>query len=445
MAHVQQPPGAAFKAGAEGIDYIPTADEVKKALDRLTNARLRLKVYAPFLGDLSLRLKFKIATPEMKVPSACVTPDAYCIWNYKFLSALTMAEVSGVIGHELMHLALLHMQRKGSRIHELWNIAGDYALNLDLFDMAAHAQAQGKIALPPGVLIDEKYRKLTAEGIYDKLLADMQGQSGQGSGQGGIEIDCPDGDLGDMRPDLAQTEEGKRAANGSQAHQRQLDNEWKAAVIQAAQRQRSKGQGMLPAGISILIEEWAEPKVAWPEVLSRWIGENGPRSDYNYRRPSRRSFVFDVILPSLQRHGCSDVTIFWDSSGSQCGREGEIFAEIASICDDMGLSTRVLIGDTDILADIPDVRSAQEVVPHVKGGGGSDFRPMFQRLTDEGSNSVVLAFTDGHIVVPEFQPPSLKAVLWVLWDEHHDVDPTGGKWGTVLRIHKDGHATFGGA
>lgn len=443
MGHVQQSSGAAFKAGQKGASYDPTPAETKQGLERLTNARLRLKVYLPFMGDLSLRLKFMIASPEMAVPSACVTPDGYCIFNYKFLEALTRQEVAGVICHEMMHLALLHEQRLGGRNRILWNLACDYSFNLDILDMAARADAQGQVALPPGVLVEEKYRGKTAEMIYDILLTQAQQSQEQGKGQE-IPFECPDGERGDMRPDLAQSEEGKRAAGGSQAHQKELANEWKAAVIQAAQRQAARKAGTIPAGISKLIEAWSAPRVAWPEVLSRWLGENGPRSDYSYRRPSRRSHVLDVILPSLQRHGCSDIVIFWDSSGSQWGREGEIIPEIGAISEDMGLSTRVLIGDVGIQADVEDVRTAQDLLAHYKGGGGSDFRPMFQRLADEGSTAVVIAFTDGFIAVPEFPPPSLRAVLWVLWDEHKDIDPTGGRWGTVLRVHTDGTATFGG-
>jgi predicted metal-dependent peptidase len=70
----------------------------------------------------------------------------------------------------------------------------------------------------------------------------------------------------------------------------------------------------------------------------------------------------------------------------------------------------------------------------IKGGGGSDFTPAFDLLEEEQYEGVVVAFTDGAIGVPPCQPHLIKAVLWVIDPKKHDHDPTGGRWGDVLRM-----------
>ena len=55
--------------------------------------------------------------------------------------------------------------------------------------------------------------------------------------------------------------------------------------------------------------------------------------------------------------------------------------------------------------------------------------------SDENYDGVLVAFTDGYIGVPECAPVLMKAVLWVL--AGGDIDPTGGKWGEVLKINDE--------
>ena len=53
------------------------------------------------------------------------------------------------------------------------------------------------------------------------------------------------------------------------------------------------------------------------------------------------------------------------------------------------------------------------------------------------TEGVCVAFTDGYISVPSSKPSLLKDCLWVIGE--HDTDPTGGRWGEVLRVNDDGN------
>lgn len=427
----------------------PTDEEAKRVEEEFRLTRAKVLVKMPFCGQVTLSLKFNAALKEHGVPTAAVSADGSLYVNVQFWDSLTKPQQRGLVVHEVFHPAFMQFQRQGTRVAmvelngqtvSLWNIAGDLSFN----GMIATC-SPGHIELPPGALHETQYDGKSTEEIYDILFekakknAKKNGpQKGMPSLSGmGMDGFGKDGPGDDMRDDLAQTETGQQAAKGSKAAQKKLENEWKVTVAQAAQvHEREVGKGTLPAGLQKVVDDLLNPKVRWQDALSRWMGENGKRADYSFRRPSRRSFADDNIgyLPSLQRWGIDKVLILWDTSGSMNGRETEILTEVASICDDLDLSARVLFCDTQVY-DGGTVRDAMDLVTEIRGGGGSDFNAAFRMMEEENYDGVCVAFTDGYIDVPPCPPPNLKATLWCL--TNHDVDPTGGKWGEVLHIPED--------
>ena len=136
-------------------------------------------------------------------------------------------------------------------------------------------------------------------------------------------------------------------------------------------------------------------------------------------------------MPSLEIDGVDEIVILGDTSGSMSGREKEIASETWGICEDIGLKLRFIACDTYVRED-KIIEDEEDLEDAFKGGGGSDFRPGFELLDEEGYKGVVVAFTDGYIDVPEVKPANLRDCLWVIGE--HDVDPTRGKWGSVLKM-----------
>jgi predicted metal-dependent peptidase len=424
----------------------PSESEIKALLKRVSACRTKLLAVVPFFGHLCLNLTPRIARPQDRVDTAAVSLDGTMILNADFCAKLTDAQLCGLLCHEVMHPALLCWQRQGTRLaivadengegkFSLWNLAHDLSFNPEILELAERSEAKGQVELPPDGALDQKMKGMAAEEIYDALL--KKAKKGKG---GGSTIRLPgNGKHGigdDMRTDLSDSEEGQKAAQGNSASQRKLEEDWKVNVVAAAQvQEKEKGKGTLPAGLQKYVDDLTDPKVDWKDVLSRWIGENGRRQDYTYRRPARRSESVGEYLPSLQKFGVSDIVILWDTSGSMNGRETEILSEVQAICEDLGLSVRVICIDTAIHSDVSDIQDALDVIPHIKGGGGSNFCPAFERLDQEQYDGVVVSFTDGYIDVPETKPHLLKAVLWVIGE--HDTDPTSGKWGEVLHMNDE--------
>jgi predicted metal-dependent peptidase len=75
-----------------------------------------------------------------------------------FVETLNTAELAGVLAHEVMHPALQHHTRRGDRDRKRWNMACDDAINPLLLDAG--------LTLPKDVLIDHRFRGMSAERIY---------------------------------------------------------------------------------------------------------------------------------------------------------------------------------------------------------------------------------------------------------------------------------------
>lgn len=391
-------------------------------LERISAARTWLTAKIPFLGFLTLKMRPRIATPQDNIQTAGVGPDGTLSLNYEFVSKLSEAELRGVLCHEVLHPALQFFQRKGSKDHEAFNAAHDYAINQIIHDFIA-GRLSDSVKLPVPHLLDSKYVSMSAEEIYEsfpnkKSLKVLGANSALG---------------GDCRPGLSHGPEGKAAGQGDESAMDRIKREWQVAVVAAAQvHEAQKGRGSIPNGLQLMINEILEPKHHWSELLARWLGENAGKPDLTYLRPSRRSEAVGEVLIGRRRKSYPDVTVLWDTSGSMHGQEKLIFPEIAHMCEELDLTLRLIIIDCAIHADLLDVKDAQTIAENVKGGGGSDFCPAFDRLDEEKNDSVVIAFTDGAIGVPAICPESLKGVVWVLTDGAHE--PTGGKYGEVLRL-----------
>ena len=79
------------------------------------------------------------------------------------VDSLTPEELEGVLAHEVLHCALAHHCRRGTREPRLWNEATDFAINPIVL--------KNGLALPADALIKDEYEGLSAEEIYPHFLS----------------------------------------------------------------------------------------------------------------------------------------------------------------------------------------------------------------------------------------------------------------------------------
>jgi len=404
---------------------------------KLSHARTHLLLDQPFFGTLAMRLPL-VEDPGIETAA---TNGKIIRYNPSFIDGLADAEIQGVLAHEVMHIANGHCWRRGGRDMSDWNVAADYAINGILV-------AAG-LKLPQGCLVDQRMTQ-SAEEIYKRVhqpkpnTSQQQGAgtSSQGSGESSNKP-APSNQGTDTEPATPSThgEPQNRTGGTSQPNASQGDPgakgpdsppdpgkcgavedapddceggadeaEWKVAVAQAAMA--AKSQGLLPAGLARLVDELINPRVPWTTVLRDFI-ERSARNDYNWTRPNRRYLQAGFVLPSLISEELPAVVIAIDTSGSIGVSELNLFAaEVSAVLASFDTTIHLVWCDAAVAGTQELTRADLPLKLTPKGGGGTDFRPVFKWVEQQGLTPACLIYlTDMYGTFPDKEPG--YPTLWV--------------------------------
>jgi predicted metal-dependent peptidase len=405
----------------------------------MQKARAALVLRDPFLASLALRLNL---IESDKIPTAA-TNGVDLLYNPKYIESIAQKYgeanlqeyCKGLWFHEVFHNAMGHQVRKGDREHRMWNLAADFAID--------HIGVDGGYKIPDALLRDD-FKGLDAETIYSKLQQDQQedkcpgcGKPKKGTGEPGEqECQCPGSGEGDGIPQGAGEVlpfpgegggEGKEASSGDMEQQAQ---EWKVALVQAAQT--AKVQGKLSAHFQGIIGELTTPKVPWREALARWLTEVS-RNDYTWSQPNRRHMVRGIYLPHLESETIGLVGIIWDTSGSVGKKEATMIASETQGVLSEYQSVEIILLHVDSAFQGEQLITADDVPLDLTplGGGGTNFRPGFKRIEDEDHPVVgVIYMTDGYCSdYPDEEPD--YPVIWCLTEKCDSFQPP---WGEIIHI-----------
>ncbi|MDH7478601.1 MAG: VWA-like domain-containing protein [Syntrophomonadaceae bacterium] len=368
----------------------------------LTWARTQLIISYPFFGMLALHLPLKIDP---------LTPTAHTDGRYIYLNPVWVEEVArregreaiaGLVAHEVMHLALQHLWRRGTRMARLWNSACDFAVNSIL--------AGAGLKLPAGALLNHNFNGLTAEEIY-RLLSAAPFQP------------PPPQPWGEHRWEEA--EQTQKEAAG-------LQREWEQRVARAAEAARQ--QGKLPGGLERLVKGLLYPQIDWRQALGVFLQPT--RRDYSFIPPDRRFLSKEyqgLILPDFGQAGLEEVVIAIDTSGSVSEPELSAFLTESMSLLETFPELRGMLVTIDAAVTAWQGLASDEPAPALRlvGGGGTDFRPVFEEIEQRGVDPAAVVFlTDGAGTFPAAPPP--YPVLWVIANNQQLDVPFGLK--TDLKI-----------
>ena len=369
--------------------------------ERIKRARVQLVLREPFFGRLVLRLDM---VEDVKADT--IWTDGRRIgYRPDFVNGLTDLELQGVLVHEVMHCANLHPYRREGRDSKKWNIACDLAINGLI--------GQAGFSLPSGVLHDSKLDGQAAERIY-LGLPDQDPQAGGAGSFDEVRDGGGEGGFG----------QAPRAGGSSEDVQAAAE-EWRGAVVQAA----GAAAGKLPAGFDRLIKRIRRGRVDWRAVLRQFL--NQVRAcDYTWSRPSRRHISSGLILPSMRSIECGLVVFAFDTSGSMCQSIlDKAWAECVSALEDVRPEAYLIACDSKVQR-IEHIEGGDPLPDklNLPGGGGTDFRPVFDRIATDGLlPAVVVYFTDLDGCFPSFMPG--YPVLWIT-----DDDKTLAPFGLTLPV-----------
>ncbi len=436
---------------------------------KLAAARTRLILDKPFLGSLVMHLPLKAADPKWCKTTA--TDARHFYYNPGYISRLTLEQTQFVLAHEAMHCALSHFARRSHRQRHRWDVACDYAVNMILDDERMHGPEEALMnAAYRGLTAEEIYPVLhedPPEETLDQHLfeseasaeangseadvkpeggrshqdtpegqegepqeqdagegSDTQGESGQqesepdegGEGRSGEGSEKQDGKGGQAQP-----EESAEGGEGQSELQQQpprppmdpekLAEQWKGRLAAAAQAARQAGK--LSQSLMRLVDHLLAPQLPWRALLARYM-MNAARDDYSFQRTSRREGA--ALMPRLYSQSVN-VVVALDTSGSVTEAElQEFLTEIDALKGQVRADITLHACDDKMDAAGPWKYAMWEPLtlpPGISGGGGTDFRPVFDWVNRDRLNPDLLVyFTDAEGEFPKQEPP--YPVIWLV-------------------------------
>jgi len=267
----------------------------------------------------------------------------------------------------------------------------------------------------------------------DKPEDDKDEQDPETSGQQKQQREQEGGSGGSQQDNIPQSQSNEgngREAAGQQESRGQSDDQQGAdkpqplsaqekdnLAVQWQQRMAGAAQQAIQSGkfggdMARIIDHMLQPRLPWRMLLADFMTASA-RDDFSYMRPSRREG--DAILPSL-RSSQIDLAVAVDTSGSIRKEEIEEFlSEIDAIKAQLRARIMLLPCDSILAEGAPWVYEAWEevVMPDFKGGGGTNFIPVFDWLEEQDKMPDLLVyFTDAEGTFPQREP--VCPVIWLV-------------------------------
>ncbi len=396
----------------------------QKQHDAIRQALRMVTVSLPHLSELAGLVRVTI---DERVPSAGIFPSGHLLIHPDFLDELSLPDLTFVLAHELLHLALrTHERGQGTNI-SLVNTAHDYIIN----DILTHELGTQP---PAGGLTWPDARFMSLEEIVSQLHQDGVPHDPASNWEfRGV------GSLGTLQNDVMSADlEHKLFPNSNPASHKQAAKQVKSAaekgatlsqLIDSWQRDRDKQKPGHQSGQFGIIADAIRGtyRPPWERAIQRWFDATSPKVR-TFARPSRRGANrTDVVLPGRKREG-STLNIILDSSGSMEDDLARALGAIASFCDAVGIEqVRVLQCDVDVTKD-EFVATEQLARYEISGLGGTNMTPAMEKLADDPDVESVILITDEDIQwtpILEEEPP--YNLLWVLMRPVPDFHPPYGE------------------
>jgi len=337
-------------------------------------ARLMLEqpYFATMAGVLALEAEEGIATVSYEGDRLRYNPE--------YIDAISTEETMAILAHASMQQALYHTDRGRQKQGRVWQMASAYAIN----DLLMH----NGFVLPPMALYSARFEKLYTEQIYAILL----------------------GEEGEQDPsDETAERDATTVEQGSPVPL--LDDEAYTLALEQVLAKLSR-RSDLPRGLERLLPQSQPTRLPWRELLYRYVNAHA-RSDYRLSPPNKKQLYRGVALPSVYGEEL-EIAVAIDTSASVDEILLQHFlSELAEIMQLFPQYCITLIECDAAIQHIQTLYPTESLCSTVHGGGGTDFRPVFEYIATAGALwKFLIYFTDGQGVFPEDRPAI--DTLWVM-------------------------------
>jgi len=379
------------------------------AREKIIAARIQLMKKHPFFGSLAMHLRpIEYEEEEAKrlgIPTIAVDIYGNMPYNKAFIEKRSVSEVMFLVAHEIMHVALEHLRRRGNRLPDVWNYAADAEVNSILAE---------SMRPPNDAVFVKGAEKQSTEELYDYIIRNFEKMKVQVSGyQWDVHLEGE----GNQNASGGGKHQGKgQSGAGGQRYPFQRPDQEPlnpSSMIKEA-AEFAKARGMLPAGIERKFKDLLNPKMDWRDVLQKFIAQLLPY-DFTYMKPHKKSASTGVYMPSVLKEDI-ELIIAIDSSGSISDEEyAQFLTEVTAIVLQYPqVKGTLLICDAKIQNVIELDASFDPYSVHGGGYGGTSSIPVYEWIEKEKDNNIKLLiyFTDGWIDIPESTPPF--PTIWVV-------------------------------
>ena len=343
---------------------------MKMIEEKLQKAKAKLMLEHPYFGSICGALRFE-QDDDIEAFQSNGTTFTY---NDDFLASCSVEEVEFCFANAAMHYALQHQNRALNRQGWLWQLASDYAINAMLM--------KNNLYPPDRINYQSRFDGMYAEEIYAILEN---------------EID-----------DKEYTEEKQKNEKVVQADSE--DIEFLEQLLQKA-----IAQDELPKDLNRFFPKIIQSKINWRDALYQYVHRHA-KEDYRFFPPNKRYIHQGFALPSLQSE-LLKIIVAIDTSGSiDETLLAQFFGEFEAIMQSFSNY------EIDLIACDSKIQYYQRFYPgdflayQTKGGGGTDFRPVFAFIEEKIDNpTLLLYFTDAQGIYPKTEPN--YDILWVLSNE----------------------------
>ncbi|MDP3595613.1 MAG: VWA-like domain-containing protein [Nitrospirota bacterium] len=385
---------------------------------RFSLVKMRLVCDLPFWGSLLLQTRVQV---DPLLPCYGATDCGDSIWyNPTRTSGLTNRQLAFLILHLLSHIALLHGDtRRGTRAPRRWHQAADHVTNLLVRDIQSEKRhyAGPRLTEPlPGLLMDDQFRGLAVEEVYDRLPPSSVTAT-------------HDEDTLDLHYPMSSDPD--------------TDARIKHKLLKAYGHWMANGQrGELPDGVLRIITDLRAGSVPWERIIRQIGCRYLSHDDFTYAPPHRRRLLRDdVIAPSYRGDRCGNLAIAIDTSGSISSEDlTRVLSEIRRLSD-LAEDILILSHDAAIHDVIPTTQleaffsSLNTGTGGLHGNGGTSHVPVFTWLADHHHRpDLLICCTDLATEFPTHLPT--YPVLWAVFPDHAHITPPFGQT-LIIPAQKD--------
>jgi len=308
----------------------------------------------------------------------------------EFWSELKDKEKIFLMAHEVLHIILMHVYRfkafaiKGKDMH-LYNKAADYFINLML-----EKENRGFYKFIEGGCLDERFKDMSTEEIYQYLLENGDPNEDEGSGM-----------EGDLKPDEQTMNPGEKARI-------------KGAIKTAIDSSKSSYGSESLLGKELLLN-FQDSVVNWKSALLKFMSGTF-KSSKSYVKPHRRSMYNNklYIKTTKKQPKLGDLLVYIDVSGS-CSEEdvqhmgNELYHIMTRYKPDSILFSTF---NTEINQTFA-IRSKADIPKHIDIDGGTDIQVCIDHIRDH-KNKVCAAIIMSDMEAPDFSDPLVPTIFLVV-------------------------------